>query len=191
MELIANGSYLHTGPGLWALWLAAAVAAFGLTALALFGIYPPGDVTFTRMVQSVHFPGLDLISEFLSRIGLWPVTALIALAVTVMMAVRHQRLMALFMVLAVAASASAGLLKMLVERPRPSPLQVSVSEQAGGFSFPSGHVLGAVLFWGFVYLASEQLIASPRIRRWVRLVQPGGDRSDGPSAGICRGALAE
>ncbi|MDO8614325.1 MAG: hypothetical protein Q7T33_01135 [Dehalococcoidia bacterium] len=43
-----------------------------------------------------------------------------------------------------------------MERPRPSPFLVDVSERAGGFSFPSGHVLGAVLLWGFVYFASDE-----------------------------------
>jgi undecaprenyl-diphosphatase len=45
---------------------------------------------------------------------------------------------------------------------------VDVTEQANGFSFPSGHVLGAVLLWGFIYFASERLIANERTRRWVR-----------------------
>lgn len=159
---------LAPGPRQWGLWLAAFIAAIALTALAFFGAYPPGDVTLARAVQDVRLPGLDLLSEFVYRIGLSPVFQLIALAIVALMTLRRQRLMALFMVLAVIARGSAFLLKELVERPRPSPFQVEVTEQAGGFSFPSGHVLGAVLLWGFVYFASEWLIASPRIRRWVR-----------------------
>ncbi len=159
---------LGTGPRQWALWFSAFVAALALTGLALLGVYPPGDVTLTRVVQAVQLPGLGLLSEFVYRIGLSPVFQLIALATAVLMALRRQRLMALFIVLAMIARGSTMLLKELVERPRPSPALVDVSEQAGGFSFPSGHVLGAVLLWGFIYFASERLIASPRARRWVR-----------------------
>ncbi len=159
---------LGTGLRQWGLWLAAFVAAVALTALALLGVYPPGDVTLTRVVQAVQLPGLGLLSEFVYRIGLSPVFQLVALAIAALMALRSQRLMALFLVLAVIARGSVVLLKELVERPRPSPFQVDVTEQVGGFSFPSGHVLGAVLLWGFIYFASERLIASPRLRSWVR-----------------------
>jgi undecaprenyl-diphosphatase len=159
---------LGTGPKQWGLWLSAFVAALALTGLALLGVYPPGDVTLTRVVQAVQLPGLDLISEFVYRIGLSPVFQIIALATAVLMALRKQRLMALFMVLTLIVRGSGVLLKELVERPRPSPALVDVTEQANGFSFPSGHVLGAVLLWGFIYFASERLIANERTRRWVR-----------------------
>ncbi len=163
-----NKTILGIGPRQWGLWLAVFVAAIALTVLAFFSVYPPGDVTLTRAVQAVQLPGLDLISEFIFRVGLSPIFQLIAVAIAAVMAFRRQHLMALFVVLAAIARGSAVLLKELVERPRPSPFQVDVSEQASGFSFPSGHVLGAVLLWGFVYFASERLIASPRARRWVR-----------------------
>ncbi len=163
-----NQTILGTGPKQWGLWLVAFVAAIALTVLALFSVYPPGDVTLTRAVQAVQLPGLDLISEFIFRVGLSPIFQLIALAIAAVMAFRRQHLMALFVVLAAIARGSVVGLKELVERPRPLPIEVEVTEQAGGFSFPSGHVLGAVLLWGLVYFASEQLIANRRIRRWVQ-----------------------
>ncbi len=163
-----NQTILGTGPKQWGLWLATFVAAIALTVLALFSIYPPGDVTLTRAVQAVQLPGLDLISDFIFRVGLSPTFQLIALTIAAVMALRRQHLAALFVVLAAIARGSVVLLKELVERPRPSPFQVDVTEQAGGVSFPSGHVLGAVLLWGLVYFASEQLIANRRIRRWVQ-----------------------
>ena len=163
-----NQTILGTGPKQWGLWLATFVAAIALTVLALFSVYPPGDVTLTRAVQAVQLPGLDLISEFVFRVGLSPLFQLIALAIAAFMAFRKQHLAALFVVLAAIARGSVVVLKELVERPRPTSIQVDVTEQAGGFSFPSGHVLGAVLLWGLVYFASEQLIANRRIRRWVQ-----------------------
>ena len=157
-------SLLDTSLRQWVVWLAAFSGALVLTALVLFDIYPPGDVAISRVVQSVHFPGVNVVSEFVYRMGLSPYSLVIAL----LMAWRGQRLMSLFVVLAAFARVWAVLLKEIVERPRPSPLLVDVSEQAGGFSFPSGHVLGAVLMWGLVYVASEWFIAGPQARRWVR-----------------------
>jgi undecaprenyl-diphosphatase len=168
MTAAFNQTLLGTGPRQWGLWLAAVVAAIALTALALVGVYPPGDTTLARATQDVRLPGLGVLSEFIYRIGLSPLFQLIGLAIVALMMWRRQYLMALFVALAVVARGSVVLMKELVERPRPLPTQVDVSEQAGGFSFPSGHVLGAVLLWGFVYFASERLIASPRTRRWVR-----------------------
>lgn len=164
-----NETMVRTGPLQWGLWLAALIAAIAMTTLAFFGVYPPGDLTLARAVQAVRLPGLDLLSEFVYRVGLSPLFQLIALALAAVMAFRRHRLMAVFVGLAVIARGSTYLLKELVERPRPSPLLVDVSEQAGGFSFPSGHVLGAVLLWGFVFVASEQLISNRTARRWVRL----------------------
>ena len=168
MTTLVVETLMSTGLRQWCLWLAAVAAAAGLTALALFDVYPPGDLVLARSVQDVRLPGLGLLSEILYRVGLSPAFQLIALAIAALMVMRGHRLMGLFMVLAVAARHLVFFLKELVERPRPSPLLVDVSEQANGFSFPSGHVLGTVLLAGFVYFAAKQLIASPRWRRWVQ-----------------------
>jgi undecaprenyl-diphosphatase len=164
----AKETVLGTSPRQWVLWLVALAGALVLTTLALFDVYPPGDVALSRVVQSVHFPGVNVVSEFVYRIGLSPYSLVIALAIALLMAWRGQRLMVLFVILAVLARTWAVLIKEIVERPRPSPLLVDVSEQAPGFSFPSSHVLGAVLMWGLVYFASEWFIDSPQARKWVR-----------------------
>ncbi len=168
VSVAVRETLLDTSSRQWVVWLAAFSGALVLTALALFDIYPPGDVALSRVVQSVHFPGVNVVSEFVYRIGLLPYSLVIALAIALLTVWRGQRLMALFVVLAVSARAWAVLIKEIVERPRPSPLLVDVSEQASGFSFPSGHVLGAVLMWGLVYVASEWFIAGLQARRWVR-----------------------
>lgn len=153
---------------LWALWLMALFAAIALTALALLDVYPPGDVALTRTLQALRLPGLDWLSRVIYRIGLSPIDQLVALAVAVAIAIRRRPLMATFVAVALLARGFGGLLKELVERPRPSPFLIDVSERANGFAFPSGHVLGAVLLWGFIYFASGELISSVRWRSWVR-----------------------
>lgn len=140
----------------WALWLAALAAVIAFTGFAISGLYPPGDVTIARTVQSVRLPGLDVISEALYQVGLAPVFLAIATGIAALLLWRGHRLAAGFLILAVAARSLSLVLKGIVERPRPESPLVDVSEQAGGFSFPSGHVLGTVLLLGFVvYLARE------------------------------------
>ena len=58
--------------------------------------------------------------------------------------------------------------KGLVDRPRPSASLVDVAHQLGDPSFPSGHVLGATLFYGFLIYCAESAISNKRARRLVQ-----------------------
>lgn len=153
----------------WGLWLAALLVAITFTSLAFLGLYPPGDATVARAVQSVRIPGLDVVSEALYRAGLSPVFQVIALVIAAVLFLRRYRLAAAFVLLAVAARGMSLLLKEIVERPRPSSPLVDVSEQAGGFSFPSGHVLGTMLLLGFVIYLAQEKIVDRRLRLAVQV----------------------
>jgi undecaprenyl-diphosphatase len=153
----------------WVLWLTALFVAIAFTSLAFLGLYPPGDATVARAVQSVRIPGLDVVSEALYRAGLSPVFQVIALVIAAVLFLRRYRLAAAFVLLAMAARGMSLLLKEIVERPRPSSPLVDVSEQAGGFSFPSGHVLGTMLLLGFVIYLAQEKIADRRLRLAVQV----------------------
>ena len=43
------------------------------------------------------------------------------------------------------------LLKIIVERPRPTAGLVDIIQAANGLSFPSGHVMAYIAFWGFLF----------------------------------------
>jgi membrane-associated phospholipid phosphatase len=64
------------------------------------------------------------------------------------------------------------LLKLLVSRPRPSAQFVEIIQQATGQSFPSGHVMSYVAFWGLLF--SLELILFNRKRWWsyILLIVP-------------------
>ena len=65
---------------------------------------------------------------------------------------------AAFVLLAAAARVGAVLVKAVVERPRPPDDLVRVIGTHDGFSFPSGHVFGTVMLWGFVaYVATTRI----------------------------------
>lgn len=153
----------------WGLWLTALFAAIAFTSLAFLGLYPPGDATVARAVQSVRIPGLDVVSEALYRAGLSPAFQVIALVIAAVLFLRRYRLAAAFVLLAMAARGMSLLLKEIVERPRPSSPLVDVSEQAGGFSFPSGHVLGTMLLLGFVIYLAQEKIVDRRLRLAVQV----------------------
>jgi undecaprenyl-diphosphatase len=58
------------------------------------------------------------------------------------------------------------LLKEMIDRPRPSTTRVMVMEAAGGTSFPSGHVMSYVAFWGFLLLLA---LFAFKGKRWWRI----------------------
>ena len=59
-----------------------------------------------------------------------------------------------------------GLLQSIVNRPRPSPLLVHVYTNAHGKSFPSGHVVSSISFWG--WLMALGTILWQRKRAWQK-----------------------
>jgi undecaprenyl-diphosphatase len=76
---------------------------------------------------------------------------------------RHgRRRLALATVLVTAGNLLNPLIKSIVERPRPTTDIVSVLEQTNHSSFPSGHALGAMVFYGFL-----AWIAWTSGRRWL------------------------
>jgi undecaprenyl-diphosphatase len=54
-----------------------------------------------------------------------------------------------------------GLLKEAVERPRPTPDLVRVSEHLSSFSFPSGHVVTALALFGLLFLLVPVVVRRP------------------------------
>jgi membrane-associated phospholipid phosphatase len=127
---------------------------FGLLAWWVF--YHPViaiDVTITREFQENQSPWLQYTMVAVSYIGNESLLSLglIILAVVLLWIV-DLRLEAV-MVAAVSAVSSIlnGLIKYIVGRPRPTSSLVDVVQHAGGNSFPSGHVMAYVAFWGLLF----------------------------------------
>jgi undecaprenyl-diphosphatase len=121
----------------------------------------------------VDFRGLDTISDGLFALGLWPAFVIVGAVVSVTCWHARQRLAAAFAVLALLAAGTSWLLKLLIERPRPSADIVRVIGEPGGYSFPSGHVLGAVLLWGFVFYVTPRVLSNQAAGRAVRALSLG------------------
>jgi undecaprenyl-diphosphatase len=143
-----------------------------MTLFAAFNVYPPGDAQISRAVQSAALPGLPVLSEAVYWSGVAPWFYLLGVIVAgSLLALRH-RLLAAFTFVALLAYNSVFLIKILVERPRPSSDLVEVARVSSGFSFPSGHVMSAVMLWGFVIFASH-VIRQRALRLGVQLFSAG------------------
>ena len=149
---------------------------FGLLAWWVF--YHPViaiDVTITREFQENQSPWLLYTMVAVSYIGNTSLLSLglIILAVVLLWIV-DLRLEAV-MVAAVSAVSSIlnWLIKYLVARPRPTASLVDVIQHAGGSSFPSGHVMSYVAFWGLLFSFGIILFKGNHWWRTVLLIVSG------------------
>src|SRR5688572_642116 len=148
----------------WKLWSIALVVAVIVTTLAYNGHYPPVDLAISRAVQDAKSPWLEPLSQTFYRFGLSPVYPVAGLGLAAVVALRMGVMPALFLLLAVAGRPFGTVIKEIVERPRPSELSLQFVENASGYSFPSGHVFGTVLFVGFLWFLVYQSTASQSLR---------------------------
>jgi undecaprenyl-diphosphatase len=161
----------HILIGLYALQL----LLFGL--LASFVYYHPVlgvDVQITREFQENQSPWLRDLMIAVSFIGNQQLLSagLVLLAAVIFWIVRL-RLEALLIVVVSATSALLNaLIKLIVERPRPTANLVEVIQRAGGKSFPSGHVMAYIAFWGLLFSLGVILFKGNRWWRIALLIVP-------------------
>ncbi len=126
------------------------------------------DVTITKEFQENQNPWLSGLMTAVSYIGyqLWLSIGLVALAVVILWVV-DLRLEAITVAVVYAVSGSLdGLIKLIVGRPRPNTSLVEVFRTASGQSFPSGHVMSYIAFWGLLFTFGVILFDG---RRWWRI----------------------
>lgn len=114
------------------------------------------DVTITHEFQENQSPWLRNAMIAISYIGNVAVLSagLVALAALLLWIV-DLRLEAVIVIVVNATSALLNwLIKLIVARPRPSASMVEILQKAAGLSFPSGHVMSYVSFWGLLFSLS-------------------------------------
>ena len=148
----------------------AVIYALGLIALALLAFDAhthqllPFDLPFTRELQENPTPLVSAILTFVSALGYSPVVEGIVIAVVLALVLLRLRLEAIFLLATSLADALGALLKLIVNRQRPSPTLVHVFQRLHSPSFPSGHTLHYTVFYGFLAFV---LITSFR-SSWLR-----------------------
>lgn len=121
--------------------------------------FPP-DLMLIHGLQSLRSPGLDALMQAVSWPGYPPQLFLLVAAVVVVIYLLGFRWEAAVTGLSAGgAQLLSGLLKMMIQRPRPPAELAYTFETLSDFSFPSGHVMFYLGFFGFLGFLCYQLLA--------------------------------
>lgn len=146
---------------------------FGLLAWFV-RIHPviPVDVAITREFQENKSPVLSTLMVAVSYLGnsglIFPI--LIGLAALVFWVVRLRLEAVLIVVLSAVSSLVNVSIKLLVSRPRPTAKLVEIIQHASGASFPSGHVMSYVAFFGLLFSLGIILLKRDRLWHYALLI---------------------
>ncbi len=146
---------------------AAALAGFGLILVLVANRRSEAfDLAMTIKIQGFQRPWFRRAMAAVSWPGFPPQSRVIPPVVIAGWLMTGQPVTALFQGLAWGGATLSTVLKALVRRPRPLPPAVQVVvAPLGGTSFPSGHVLTYVVFYGFLaYLIATHARPSPASR---------------------------
>ncbi len=146
----------------WLLLLATSIALSGLAAA-----YDtlPGDKGLASWVQGLPFPG-EAVSDAVRSITSTHFVAAAGIALAALLWVRgYRREAAVFATSLIILLLLQTGIKEIVDRPRPSAEELEIRRSFSSPSFPSGHVMSATFFYGFLaYLAfSLPLPAAARV----------------------------
>ena len=144
--------------------IGALVAAFtGLLALVRAKRSAAFDLAMTIRMQGWEYPALAEVMRLASWPGFPPQSRLIPPAIMAGWWASGRRRSAKFQLAAWGGAALSTGIKAFIRRPRPLPPEVRVVvAPLGGTSFPSGHVLTYVPFYGFLgFLLAEHLGDGP------------------------------
>jgi undecaprenyl-diphosphatase len=109
------------------------------------------DHAVTGWIQAADLPGLHAIMVAISLPGFWPYSGFALAAATVGFWLIGFRREALFVLATTGAGYISATTKVLVERPRPVGESIRVFSELLDYSYPSGHVVGYVSFYGFLF----------------------------------------
>lgn len=144
-------------PRFLVLTLLAACGAAALTALAFTGELVPGEVSLARALQGA--PLGHAIEDVADVLALPFVEyTLVGAAASAALRLRQYALAATALV-ALAGMALNPAIKELVQRDRPADADVVIREHPGGFGFPSGHVQGATLVYGYAAVSATRMMS--------------------------------
>lgn len=124
------------------------------------------DVKISREVQEGG-TGLLPLMEFISFFGIPIVGFLLTSLTTFVFYIFSFRREALFVLSTFIFDGMNALIKLVIHRPRPTDTFISVYQQLTDPSFPSGHVVHYVVFFGFLVAAMIVPPNVPRILKWI------------------------
>jgi membrane-associated phospholipid phosphatase len=112
----------------------------------------PTDVWITKEFQENPAPWLHITMSIISFPGNSYLLSLLVLLTSAIFWVVSLRLEAVVIIALYGITDILNdLLKLLIARPRPTENLVEVFQEAAGMSFPSGHVMSYLAFWGLLF----------------------------------------
>jgi len=143
-----------------------AVLTFLVKTMPSFAI----DLQITQAIQLINFPFFALLMTVISWPGFGPQSVIITgLIILVIYALGLHWEIVMALVAAVLSTAVNILAKDLIQRPRPTSGMVNVIDKLNSYSFPSGHVMFYLVFFGFIGFLAFSLL-KPSIKRSLLLV---------------------
>jgi membrane-associated phospholipid phosphatase len=149
--------------------IAMAALAFAAHSVRYFDI----DLSAARALQSIHAGAFDSAMRLVGAPGYPPqvyVEIVVLLVILWAVKLKWEALMEVFATVGIGA---VGLIvKILVDRPRPTPdlINVVTALDNGKQSFPAGHVESYVAILGFLWYLSYTLLPRNSVRRLVELI---------------------
>lgn len=155
--------------------LVLAISAFAvLTYLVKTTPSFPIDLKLTQALQSINSPLFAMLMSLVSWVGYFPQSIIISLLIILPIYALGFHWEALSTLVAGIFSPFLGeLVKQLIRRPRPTIDLVHVFRILNSYSFPSGHVMFYVGFFGFIWFLVYTLLKRS-IRRTLLLLFLGG-----------------
>jgi undecaprenyl-diphosphatase len=155
-------------------WLLAGLmlllVAVGLAVAAAGDGLIPGDIAIARAVQRPASAEIDAVARLASLVGDdFPAMMVLALIGVGTLIYLGRRDLALFLGFAAGLRAVGPGLKIIINSPRPSIEAVAVMAQADGPGYPSGHAMGAALFYGAIAIVVPQMIANRLVARGFQI----------------------
>ncbi|RWY55462.1 phosphatase PAP2 family protein [Mucilaginibacter gilvus] len=145
------------------------IISIGFVALTiLVTLYPTSfiDVEFSEEVQEHQNKFLDTAMYLISVPGYMPESPIMIVFTSLVFFLFRYKKAAVFVMLTMLAGLVSTVVKALVNRPRPSDDVVRIVLKTTQQSFPSGHVLFYVVFFGFLVVLMYQLEDIPKFLRW-------------------------
>ncbi|WP_295674753.1 phosphatase PAP2 family protein [uncultured Mucilaginibacter sp.] len=142
--------------------------SIGFVALTILIIIFPHsfvDLKFSQEMQEHQNPFLDTMMKAASWFGYFPGSAIVVLLGSMVFFIFKYRKEALFVLLTSISGLISSVIKMLVNRPRPSAPDVRIVQKVYEQSFPSGHVLFYIVYFGFLIVLMYQLKTIPKMIR--------------------------
>lgn len=124
------------------------------------------DLEFSEEVQEHNSPLLDAVMKGVSWFGMQVVAVSLTLGSALIFLLLRLRRESLFLSLTLLSSVLNFGLKLLVNRPRPTDDLVRIVDQVQHQSFPSGHTVFYVTFFGFLIFLLYRLREIPQTVRW-------------------------